>query len=59
MNKLWCNIKRNDKTKTVTMGYITVALSIDFIGFMWNKIILIFLHQLVKVEYLLPKIQLL
>jgi len=39
MNKLWCNIKRNDKTKTVTMGYITVALSIGFIGFMQDKII--------------------
>lgn len=33
MNKLWCKFKRNDKTKTVTMGYITVVLSIDFIGF--------------------------
>ena len=42
MNKLWCNIKRNDKTKTVTMGYITVALSIDFIDIDENKIILFF-----------------
>ena len=59
MNKLWCNVKRYNKVKTVTIGYITLSLSIDFVEVLNNKIILFFLHQLIKVEDLFPKIQLL
>ena len=59
MNKLWCKIKRYDKVKTVTMGYITLLQSIDFVEVFNNKIILIFSHQLEEVEDLFPKNQLL
>lgn len=48
MNKLWCNVMRKDKVKTVTLGYITLLRSIDFIEVMKNKIILFFLYSFVK-----------